>query len=175
MNQVRRYVVIIGLALGWLSSPADASSWVIELTNGRAITASRVWEEGDDLKFAMTHGSAGVSKALVKRVTSATKRATSEHDIRQAAGQGSSPQAATEDGVMQSQKSTSQADREQKLALTTQLADARKKYLEAMVARNPSAEQEALENMQAVYKQIYALADAVKAKHEGALPAWWNE
>jgi hypothetical protein len=175
MHHASRLAVIIGLTLCWLSPLAHATSWIIELTNGRALTTTHVWEEGEELKFVFAEGTAGVPRALVKRITTAAKRATPERDRRDAAGQGPSAPDTADGGALQRQAGASQADREQKVALTTQFDEARKNYLEAMSAKNPDAEQRALDDMQAVSKQLYALADAVKVKHGGVLPAWWNK
>jgi hypothetical protein len=174
MHHAKR-LALIGFTMGWLSPLAHAMPWIIELTNGRELTTTHVWEEGEELKFVFTEGTAGVPRALVKHVTTAAKRATPERDIRHAAGQGPSTRETADNGAMKRPEGASQADREQKLALTTRFDEARKKYLEAMSAKNPDAEQGALDEMRAVSTRIYALADEVKAKHRGVLPAWWNE
>ena len=175
MHHTSRLALIIGLTMGWLSSPAHATPWIIALTNGRELTTTHVWEDGEELKFVFADGTAGVPKALVTRITTATTRATPARDRRDAAGQGPSAPETAADGTLQRQAGASQADRAQKVALMTHFDAARQQYLEAMAAKNPDAEQGALEDMQAVSKRLYALADAVKAKHGGVLPTWWND
>jgi hypothetical protein len=193
MHHARRLAVIIGVTIGWLSPLAHATSWIIELTNGGRLTTTHVWEEGKELKFFIAEGTAGVPRILVKRIKPAAlvddgsgfkparpmrpmdPPASPPSDVPPAGGQSSSVQETKEDGNRSRQAGVSQSDREKKLVLTTHFDDARKKYLEAMSARNLVAEQGALEEMRAESKRIYALADEVKAKHGGVLPAWWNE
>jgi hypothetical protein len=52
---------------------------IIELHNGRELTTSRVWDEGDELKFSASAGTAGVPRALVKRMKTSTPVS---HDTR---------------------------------------------------------------------------------------------
>jgi hypothetical protein len=175
MNHARRLAVITGLAICWLSSLAHATSWIIELTNGRELTTTHVWEEGEELKFFMAQGTAGVPRAIVKSITPSAQNFKPESDSRHEAGVGQSAPEQKENGDMQRQDGASPADREKKLALTSQLDDARKKYVEATAAKNPASQQSALDAIKAASKKLYALADEVKKKHGGVLPAWWNE
>jgi hypothetical protein len=175
MNHASRCAVIIGLTICCLSSLAHGTSWIIELTNGRELTTTHVWEEGEELKFFMAQGTAGVPKAIVKRITPSAKNFKPESDNRHEAGVGQSAPEQKESGDMQRQEGASPADREKKLALTSQLDDARKKYVEATAAKNPASQQGALDAIKAASKKLYALADEVKEKHGGGLPAWWNE
>jgi hypothetical protein len=175
MNHASRCAVIIGLTICWLSSFAHATSWIIELTNGRELTTAHVWEEGEELKFFTAQGTAGVPRAIVKRITPSAKNFKPESDNRHEAGVGQSAPEQKESGDMQRQEGASAADREKKLALTSQLDDARKKYVEATAAKNPASQQGALDAIKAASKKLYALADEVKQKHGGVLPAWWNE
>jgi hypothetical protein len=175
MNYARRLAVVIGLMICWLSSLAHATSWIIELTNGRELTTTHVWEEGEEVKFSSGQGTAGVPRALVKRITSSAKNFKPESDNRDEAGVGKSAPKQKESGDIQRQAGASPVDREQKLALTSQLDDARKKYIEATAAKDPASQQGALDAIKAASKKLYALADEVKEKHGGVLPAWWNE
>jgi hypothetical protein len=175
MNNARKLVLVIGLMMFWLSSLAHATSVIIELTNGREITTTHVWEEGDDMKFFIAQGTAGVPKAFVKRIKTTEKSSKQKSDIRHEEGHGQSSHEKNDGGDIRRQEGASHAYREKKLALTSNLDDARNKYLEATAAKNPDAQQGALEEMREVSKRIYALADEVKEKHGGVLPAWWNE
>jgi hypothetical protein len=134
-----------------------------------------MWEEGDDMKFFIAQGTAGVPKALVKRIKTSEKSSKHKSDIRHETGHGQSSHEKNDGGDMKHQEGASHAYREKKLALTSNLDDARKKYLEATAEKNLDAQQGALEEMREVSKRIYALADEVKEKHGGVLPAWWNE
>src|SRR5262245_29130303 len=69
MAQGTILAVVIGLTLVVGSARVEATSYRIELTNGREITTTRVWEEGDKVKFDLHEGIGGVPKALVTRIT----------------------------------------------------------------------------------------------------------
>jgi hypothetical protein len=175
MNRARKLAVIIGLAICWLSAVAHATSWIIELNNGGELTTTHAWEEGEEVKFFIAQGTAGVPRALVKRITPSAQNFKPENDNRYEAGMGQSAPEQKESGNMQRQEGASPADREKKLALTSQLDDARKKYVEATAAKDPASQQGALDAIKAASKKLYVLADEVKEKHGGVLPAWWNE
>jgi hypothetical protein len=175
MNHARKLAVIIGLAICWLSAVAHATSWIIELHNGGELTTTHAWEEGEEVKFFIAQGTAGVPRALVKRIAPSAKNFKPESDNRHEAGVGQSAPEQKESGDMQRQEGASPADREKKLALTSQLDDARKKYVEATAAKDPASQQGALDAIKAASKKLYVLADEVKEKHGGVLPAWWNE
>jgi hypothetical protein len=175
MNHARRLAVVIGLTICWLSTLAHATSWIIELTNGREFTTTHVWEEGEEVKFSIAQGTAGVPRALVKRITPSSKNFKPESDIQHEAGALQSAPEKNDGGDMKRQEGASPVDREKKLALTSQLDNARKKYFEATAAKNPASQRGALDAIRDASKKLYALAEEVKEKHGGVLPAWWNE
>jgi hypothetical protein len=175
MNHARKLAVIIGLAICGLSAVAHATSWIIELNNGGELTTTHAWEEGEEVKFFIAQGTAGVPRALVKRITPSAKNFKLESDNRHEAEVGQSAPEQKVSGDMQRQGDAPPADREKKLALTSQLADARKKYVEATAAKDPVSQQGALDTIKAASKKLYMLADEIKEKNGGVLPAWWNE
>lgn len=67
------------------------------------------------------------------------------------------------------------ADRAEQARLTRQLEEATTRYREASGARDREAKRTALADMRAYRKRILELGEAVKARHGGMLPAWWNE
>jgi hypothetical protein len=204
MNNFRRLALVIGLMIVWLSSLVHATSFTIELNNGSEITTAHVWEEGDEIKFSIYQGTAGVHRALVKSVQisvlvysdrasrnsiplSPTDLRSSMVDKRSETSSAKVSEIRHEDGDGQFSREKKYGDetrrqegafhayREKKLALTSKLDEAANKYLQAIAAGNPDAQKGALAEKREVSKQIYALADEVKAKNGGVLPAWWNE
>jgi hypothetical protein len=204
MPHLRSVALVLGCLSVLVAPLAQAGSFIIELTNGRELLTSHVWEEGDEVKFYASQGAAGIPKALVKRIRTADRvrhdqvsrstlapsasdshasttdgpSATSgQHGTaaRQERGQGSLQQSTQEKGEARRHQGDVNAYREQKARLMSQLDEANKAYLAASGARNPDAKKAALDEMRGYSRQFYALADEVKAKHGGTLPAWWNE
>jgi hypothetical protein len=204
MNNSRRLALIIGLMIFWLSSLAHATSFIIELNNGSEITTTHVWKEGDEIKFSIYQGTAGVHRALVKSIQTSVlvysdrvsrssiplsptdlrssmvdktseKISTKDSEVRQKEGNGEFSREKKYGGETRRQEGASQVDREKKLELTSKLDEATNKYLQALTSGNLDAQKGALIEKSEVSKQIYALADEVKEKNGGILPAWWNE
>jgi hypothetical protein len=204
MNNLRILASVIGLTIFLLSSRVYGSSFIIELKNGREVATSRVWEEGDEIKFYAPQGTAGFPKALVKRIrtltaasndkttmsslspsTSDAKAPTTGEPSQTNANQEIESRENVENGKssqeqrLASDKSPKAGDaqeyRAKKLTLTSGLDDATNKYLAASGARNPDAKQAALDNMREYSKKIIDLGDEVKKKNGGVLPEWWNE
>src|SRR5262245_12307397 len=72
MKHVTILAAVIGLAMFVASSQALAAAFIIELHNGREVTSSHVWEEGDEIKCDVPQGIVGFTKALVKRIHTST-------------------------------------------------------------------------------------------------------
>ena len=187
MNYVRRLALMIGLTMVPLSSLAHATSFIIELHNGHEVITPRVWEEGNEIKFSIYQGTAGVPRALVKRIKTSglvnndkvarssipqspdetdkltEKISQNETDIRD------------QERNVKSEAEDLMSDGEKKSRLTSQLDAATKRYREASEAGNLDAKKSALNDMRAYRKKIFKLMDEVKNKNEGELPTWWNE
>jgi hypothetical protein len=187
-----------------LFSMAHAASFTIEFTNGHAVVTSRVWEEGDELKFEMYQGTAGVPRTLVKRITSVSlvshdsvarsatalssgdpgasmldnrsaPSAPQEAEAGRTAGQRIPDPAAKQASQRTATAADISADREQKSVLTRQFDDAKQRYQEASAAGNLDAKQAAWDDVTAYRKKLIELADAVSQKNDGVVPPWWNE
>src|SRR5262245_15298678 len=72
MSHRQILAAMIGFTIVVVFARAHATSFIIELTNGREVTTSHVWEDGDDIKFDAPQGTAGFPKTLVKRITTVT-------------------------------------------------------------------------------------------------------
>ena len=204
MHNGRMLAAAIGLITWLLASSMHAASFIIELTNGREVTASHVWEEGDEIKCYAAQGTAGFPKTLVKRIkpspiiddekVTRTSRPLNAPDAEAFTTGRPSPTHPTRDpgmpqGVASRQAShdahgsrktglgagDAQAYRAKKLTLTGELDAATNPYLAASGARNPEARKATLDDMRAYSKQIIELSDEVKKKNGGVLPEWWNE
>jgi hypothetical protein len=204
MNNLRILASIIGLTIFLLSSVVHGGSFIIELKNGREVTTSRVWEEGEEIKFNSPQGTVGFPKALVKRIKTSIAvyndksvrsslspsasdakvstideksqtNANRETESREEVGNGKLSQEQKPAGDKSIKAGDAQAYRAKKLILTSGLDDATNKYLTASGARNPDAKQAALDDMRGYSKKILDLGDEVKKRNGGILPGWWNE
>jgi hypothetical protein len=204
INTVHRLAAVIGLTIVLVSSLAHATSFIIELTNGRAITTRRVWEEGDELKFYVAEGTVGVPKAQVKRIQTSPlgsndtvsrsalplsptdpkalargerlqKPSHQNAEVRFEEGHSKPFPEEKRHGEIRLQEADAQSYRAKKLMLTGKLDEATNKHLEASAAKNPDSKKAALDDMREYSKQILDLGDEVKHKNGGVLPPWWNE
>ena len=199
MNHVRRLALMIGFTIFLLSSVAHATLFIIELNNGQEVITPRVWEEGDEVKFSIYQGSAGVPRALVKRIKTSTpvnsdKVAPSsiplssavtnkptenisqkETDLRDQEGNFKSEGEKKHVSDVTREGEELMSDRQKKAKLTSQLDEATKRYREASEASNLDAKKTALNEMREYRNKIFKLRDEVKSKNEGELPTWWNE
>jgi hypothetical protein len=184
---IRRHMLapVLVMTMLLVSSLVDAGSYVIELQNGRVLTTSHVWEEGEEIRFSVYGGTSGVPKAAVKAIkasasVSKERRSSGPAPLspreppppmtNAAAGKG-----ATAETTLPRGAGDVSSHREQKVALTDHVDEARKRYLEASSTKDPEAKQRAMEDLRDASKQFYELADHVKAENGGALPAWWHE
>jgi hypothetical protein len=203
-NSRHRRAATLGLMIILISSWAHASSFVIELQNGREMRTTHVWEEGDEIKLSAPGGTIGFPKALVKRIHTSspishetvTRRALPPGDrhthgasadtppqidephetaLRHEGRERASPQASTPEDGASLTAGEAQAYRAKKLRLTSALDAATNAYLVASGARNPDAKKAALDDMRGYSKQIIDLGEEVKPKNGGVLPAWWND
>lgn len=204
MKHVSRLAVMVGFTIILVSSLAQATSFLIELNNGREITTPHLWEEGEEIKFHVAQGTAGVPKALVKRIKTVTlasnergsksavalnrpdparsaadKRlethANKHDEIQREADSGKASHSPKHANERRLPEGASHAYRQKKLELTSKLDHATTQYLDAIAARNHDAKHAALDDMRGYSKRIIELGDEVKMKNDGELPHWWNE
>jgi hypothetical protein len=200
MHTVRRLAGMLGLMMCGFSSLVHGTSFTIEFTNGHTVVASRVWEEGPELKFDIYQGTAGVPRTLVKRIRTATlashdrgagpvmplssddadssrtetRAAPSAHrpaDGGHAAGTLHTASGEPPAGSRTSTTDDGRADRDKKARLTSQLDDATKRHREAAAAGQLDAKQAAWDDITAYRKQLIALADDVSQKNAGVIPS----
>jgi hypothetical protein len=204
MNSILMLASVISLVFYLLLAGAHGASFIIELKNGREVTTSHVWEETDEIKFYTPHGTAGVSKALVKSIKPSTPiysnkisrnsisssasearispkdkgsqtNTFSETQIRQSVENSELSQEQKTDGDKSVKAGDTESYHAKKQMLMSELDAATHRYLEASGARNLEAKRAALDDMRAYSKRILDLGDEVKSKNGGVLPAWWNE
>lgn len=185
MTTRHRCILGLGITLWLLASLAHAGALVIELHNGREIHTSDVWEDGDEIKFSAAHGTVGVPKTQVKRITTSPLADHPRVSPPPAPTSPPEPNGGMTDRAAETPASPrpdtpldareADAFRARKATLIRQLNDATDAYLQASGAKQPEAKQQALQQMRDTSARIYALADDVKHTHGGTLPAWWDD
>jgi hypothetical protein len=185
MKAISLMVAVIASGIFLIYPLAHAASYIIALKNGREVVTSRFWEEGNEIRFYSAAGIAGVQKDLVKFikevVATSQARTAPTPEVLHPTGKTSAPPAKLlgKEPNTAANSPPEETDfasyRHKKAALMEQLDGATKQHLEASGAKNGAAKQRALEDMRAVSRRIYQLADELKEKNQGVLPAWWNE
>ncbi|HSF31251.1 MAG TPA: hypothetical protein VLK82_12385 [Candidatus Tectomicrobia bacterium] len=153
-------ILVLGI---WLPSPlAQASSYHIQLKNGREFKTHRMWEDGGEIRFSLPTGTMGVPKEAVRAIqevgTLSGSRATTKPVAQRPVAPLASPHerllswAAAAEARTLSEGEEVTVDRVKKTGLQRAIAPMRK-----------------------VTKKMSALAEAVVAKCRGILAAWWND
>jgi hypothetical protein len=174
-----------------------AASYQLLLKNGNEIKTSHYWEEGDEIKFYVYGGVAGIQKGLVSKVTTSNVNykedsSSKEHLEKSRApsvlsGQKSKVSAQTRDsetpsradgGGGKSGEKTESIDfdsyRERKAALKEKLEDALQRNREATAKQDQGLKESTRKEYLDFSKQILDLGDELKRKNKGVLPDWWD-
>ncbi len=173
MKPLIRVTIILVLLIS--PSIGDAS-YLIQLKNGEEFITNRYWEEGNQIMFYSYGGVVGIQKDLVRKIEESNlseKTGTDEQkatETRKMAGQ-----EAGSENKEGNEKVAIKDYREKKLLLKRKFDEAWERYLEASKNKDIEAKEKAREEMTGFSKQIYDLADELKAKNKGVLPDWWEE
>jgi hypothetical protein len=191
---MNRVMVFIALTIFQLVGPAWGASYLLHLKNGNELRTSYYWEEGDEIKFYVYGGVAGIQKGLIRRVTTSnvnSKEDTSKNKELEKLQTplGLSDQKSKESPQIQSGKNESQPSgnaekgealdfdyyREKKAALKEKLEDALERNREAIARQDQEAKESTRKEYLKFSQQIMDLGDELKSKNKGVLPDWWVE
>ena len=159
---------------------AQAATYLIQLNNRGEFKTSQYWEEGNDIKFYIYGGVAGIQKEFVKTI----KQVDEEPALLLPTDQQLSDTVKTEDkkAVEKADRKDRQAEKidikhykEKKLALKKDFNATWQKYIDATDSKDLEAKQRASDEMVGFSRQIYELADELKEKNQGVLPDWWEK
>ena len=177
MPQILSTVICL-FALVWPG--LSAASYLIQLRNGRQVTTSQYWKEGQNIMFYTAGGVGGVPESAVLRIQ--TVEDPSESDLTGATEQKATPQAeqkvASQTAVQRDGEKTFKLDLEtylqKKEEITSQLDMAVERYREASGPQNTEQKVKIQQEITAWSKQLFDLRDAVKQKYQGRLPEEWE-
>jgi hypothetical protein len=171
-----------------------AASYRLQLKNGNEVKTPHYWEEGDEIKFYVYGGVAGIQKRFVDSVTISNSNykedATYEEDREQSKnplvldGPKSSADIKTQNKGSEgtSNGKTAKAEvidikyySERKGTLKEKLAEALEKNRQATSRKDQEAKKATRQEMLKYSQQLHDLQDELKEKNKGSLPDWWKE
>jgi hypothetical protein len=191
---MNKLILFIALIICQEAGLTWGASYHLQLKNGNEVRTSRYWEEGDEIKFYIYGGVAGIQKEFVTRVTISNldykEETTPRGDIEKSSAPLSiSGQKAKESATIRSgeTESTARASsekrqaidfdyyRERKAVLKEKLEDALQRNREAITRQDQESRESTRKEYLEFSKQIMDLGDELKSKNKGVLPDWWNE
>lgn len=160
-----------------LTFPATgAAAYLIRLKNGGKFTTFKYWSEGNQIKFYIYGGVAGIKKDSVRKI----EKTASENIIYKKL-QSRQKMAEIPPGTndRKDEKTEEKPDidyyKEKKALLTVKLDESLEKIREATRNKDRVAKEKARDEMKKISAEIYALTDELKEKNNGKLPeGWWE-
>ncbi|MBW2558496.1 MAG: hypothetical protein JRD69_06665 [Deltaproteobacteria bacterium] len=177
---MRKSILIIVMFLSFLALAFPVTgdaAYLIRLKNGGEFKTLRYWSEGDQIKFYIYGGVAGVQKDSVRKI----EKAASENIIykksqsRQKAAEIPPGTNDRKDGKPE-EKPDIDYYKEKKALLIVKLDESLERIREATRNKDPKSKEKARDEMKKISAEIYALTDELKEKNKGELPeGWWEK
>ncbi|MGH7793222.1 MAG: hypothetical protein ACREOB_12985 [Thermodesulfobacteriota bacterium] len=191
---MNRVIVFIALIIFQAASLTWGASYLLHLKNGNELRTSHYWEEGDEVKFYVYGGVAGLQKEFVTRVTTSNLNYKEDATYGENGEKGKSPPAlrgpnsggeihtqgsGSEDKSKGKTEKTEVIDikyySERKATLKEKLAEALEKNRQATSRKDQEAKKATRQEMLKYSQQLHDLQDELKEKNKGSLPDWWKE
>jgi hypothetical protein len=191
MNKLIVFIALIIFQAGGLTWGA---SYLLHLKNGNELRTSHYWEEGDEIKFYIYGGMAGVQRGAVTRVTTSNlndkeNRSYNEDVEKSRLSLGISVPKSKESAQTGDSKAEGKISeniekneaidfnyyRERKAALKEKFEDALQRNREATAKQDEEAKEATRKEYLEFSRQIIDLGDELKSKNKGGLPDWWQE
>jgi hypothetical protein len=191
---MNRLIGIILLIIFPLWSFVWSASYRLQLKNGNELKTSHYWEEGDEIKFYVYGGIAGIQKGFVTKVTISDLKYKDDTLLKEELEQNRTPSALSgpkpsesfqvrdserenkSSGVTEGSEATDfDYYREKKATLKAKLEDALLRNREATARKDAKAKELTRQEYLKFSRQIIDLGDELKRKNKGVLPDWWKE
>jgi hypothetical protein len=191
MNKLILFIVLIIFQTTGLTWGA---SYLLQLKNGNEVRTSRYWEEGDEIRFYIYGGIAGIHKGFVIGITKSNlngkektvgkeDKETSQNPLAIGAPKSKeSDQTRSSETAGKASGSVEKGEmidfdyyRETKTTLKEKLENALQRNREATAKQDPDAKESTRQEYLEFSKQIIDLGDELKRKNKGVLPDWWEE
>lgn len=189
-----KLIVFIALIILQAADPTWGASYLLHLKNGNALRTSYYWEEGNEIKFYVYGGVAGIQKEFVTRVTITTLNYKEDTGYKGDLGKRPTPrplsgQKSKESPRYQAGDNESNPDgsvekgevvdlnyyRQRKATLREKLEDALQRNREAIAKKDQAAKEQTRKEYLEFSRRIIDLGDELKRKNKGLLPDWWEE
>lgn len=177
---MKKSILIIVTILSFLvlAFPATGdAAYLIRLKNGGEFKTLKYWSEGDQIKFYIYGGVAGIQKDSVRKIEKTVsegivcKRPQSRQKVAEIPPETIDREAEKTDG-----KPDIDYYKEKKAFLIVKLDESLEKIREATRNKDPEAKEKARDEMKKISAEIYALTDELKEKNNGELPeGWWEK
>jgi hypothetical protein len=171
-----------------------AASYRLQLENGNELKTSHYWEEGNEIKFYVYGGIAGIQKGFARSVTISNSNYKEDVTYGEDREPGKNPRffddpKSSEEIKTQNKgsedKSKGKTEKEEmidikyyserKVTLKEKLAEALEKNREAISRKDQEAKKATRQEMLKYSQQLHDLQDELKEKNKGSLPDWWKE
>ena len=191
MNKLTLFIALIifqATGLTW------GASYLLQFKNGNEVRTPHYWEEGDEIKFYIYGGVAGIQKGFVTRITISNLDYKEEPIPKGNIEKSSVPlnidgQKVREGDKIRSSETESTASggaekgelidldyyRERKAILKGKFEDALQRNREATAKKDQESKELTRKEYLEFSKQIIDLGDELKRKNKGVLPDWWKE
>jgi hypothetical protein len=191
---MNKLIMFIGLILVKTTGLTWGESYLLHLKNGNELRTSYHWEEGDEIKFFIYGGVAGIQKGFVTGVTLSNwnykegqsfKENIEKSRVPLVPGGPKSKEISEIQGGKSETKSGKATEkvaavdldyyRERKASLREKLDDALQRNREATAKKDQQAKDLTRKEYLEFSRQIIDLGDELKRKNKGLLPDWWQE
>ncbi|HXH10520.1 MAG TPA: hypothetical protein VNP04_12265 [Alphaproteobacteria bacterium] len=180
-----RMVFLIMIMVFQISHLAWGGSYLIQLKNGGEVRTSGYWEEGDEIKFYIYEGMAGVKKDFVNGIKE-TNIVLHDHFEKRRSSSYYGEKETTKQGIMnqnQVGESSTQADnsmidvdyyQQKKQAIRQRMEEVSQEFEEASRRRDAEAKEKARQERIELSKQLIDLTEELTRKNNGVRPDWWR-
>lgn len=184
MNKVVFPIVVIFLQI---SNLAWGGSYLIQLKNGGEVRTPGYWEEGDQIKFYIYGGVAGIQKGFVNEIKETKivlrdrfEKSRSDPGYEEKFKEATKLERADQDqsGYSNTRTKNNIIDidhyQQQKLTVRQKMEEVTQEYEEASRRRDAAAKEKARQERAALSRQLIDLTEELKQKNNGVIPEWWR-
>ena len=191
---MNKHILFIALVAFQSWTLVWAASYRLQFKNGNEVQTPHYWEEGDEIKFYVYGGIAGIQKELVHSVTITKSNFKEDTTYGEGREQGKDSLVLdgpkSNEGIETQNKGSEDKSNEKpfsaevidikyyselKATLKEKLSEALEKNREATSRKDQEAKKATRQEMRKYSQQLHDLEDELKEKNQGSLPEWWKE